>query len=432
MSKIHITGLVSAVWMVLMVFYYTAYDPTSPLSSDSLKPLAGHDEEFIPDNKNDALSSGTVKHAVKNSEIISSLRFPEDEYNSESNYIFHINRATAESTESSSSKSEFGNGLHDLRKESSNRICSQSSRLRLLRSTCKAKYNKKITSVAPENFARINAYVDEKHKIFACLPPKSGCTTWKTILANNSFSEPFQYKNVMNIHSLAREGEIPGAVPFRRLSPAKRDRILKSKEYFRFMVARHPFERIYSAYKDKIVEGSSPAMKIHHAREILEMFRTNITNEQWKKGDSVTFKEFVRYLKIRRTTNRHFLPVEDDCRPCLINYDYIVKTETMNEDNEYIIDHFLGPTKRGMGTAKHVVANKPEADDRPVLSPKGRLLEAYQTLTAEDVAFLAERFGGDLLHFGYDWRVENSTGNAAAVYSLCTAGGQGEGINACC
>ena len=310
-----------------------------------------------------------------------------------------------------------------MRAYSSNRTCSQSSRLRLLRSTCKAKKHDTITSVAPKRSRKqINAYVDEKHKIFACLPPKSGCTTWKTILANNSFDEPFQLKDVMQIHILAITGQIPGAVHFQQLSPEKKDEVLNSKEYFRFMVARHPLERIYSAYKDKIVGGGT------FCRQVLKMVRKNITKEKSKSCDGVTFREFVQFLQSRRPKDPHFAPINNDFFPCFIKYDYIVKTESMDVDNEYIIDRFLGPTKRGMGTVKNVfVGNEVSKDWSSLLSPKGRLLEAYKTLTAEDVAFLVDWFKEDFLHFGYDWRVENNTGKAA-VYSLCrTKGGKGKG-----
>ena len=373
--------------------------------------------------------SYATKHAVENSQESLAIKPTENERNSESSPTFHSNDVIRKSSDSTPSDADLIR-LHDGGANSSDGACSQSSRLRLLRSTCIAKYH---TSLAPKGNWHVKAYVDEKHKVFACLPAKSGSTTWKTILANNSFPEPFQLEADHPINRLVKKRGIPGAVPFKDLSSEKKDHILNSKEYFRFVVARHPFERIYSAYKDRIVEGKCSG-KIRYVmlkRKVRKMFRKNITKEEWKKGDGVTFKEFIRYLKIKGTTNQHFLPAEEFCHPCLINYDYIVKTETMNEDNEYIIDRFLGPTKRGMRTVQHVVANKPEADDRPLLSPKGRVLKTYESLTAEDIAFLVKWFGADFLHFGYGWRVENSTGNAA-VYSLCSNGEQGEGSNACC
>ena len=444
MCNIRVTCFISATWMILIWFYYTTYDTTKPAAPVPRKLLPWRYEEGsgdepirkphpeFPTANRDILPPSRTGHDAGNSQEISSLHTTGNERNSESNPDFQVDKSIRKVSVPSPLQTDFRNEILQLTGNSSNGICSPISRVRLLRSTCEAKYGK-IPSNAVARIGRrpTNIEVDERHKIVACLPPKSGSTTWKTILANNSFPEPFELKDVMQIHDLVFEDKIPGCINFHHLTPEKKGEVLNSKEYFRFMVARHPFERIYSAYKDKLVVGSTPKKKVNYGRQILKMFRKNITKEQWKTGDGVTFREFVRFLNIRRPKDSHFVPIEDNCFPCLINYDYIMKTETMEGENEYIIDRFLGPTKRGIGTVKHVVTNKPGTKDLSMFSLKGRLLEAYKTLTAKDIKFLAKWFKADFLHFGYDWRMENS-GEKPVVYSSCTKGGQGEGIDVCC
>ena len=48
----------------------------------------------------------------------------------------------------------------------------------------------------------LSMLVDDKHKLVVCVPPKSGCSTWKTILANNSAKGPLPHDfDIQSLHN---------------------------------------------------------------------------------------------------------------------------------------------------------------------------------------------------------------------------------------
>ncbi|XP_064100663.1 carbohydrate sulfotransferase 11-like [Macrobrachium nipponense] len=114
-----------------------------------------------------------------------------------------------------------------------------------------------------------------------------------------------------------------------------------------FIIVRHPFARLVSAFRDKILKGSSfyrplaKAMMMKH-RELYEQHP-----DDWhdflkvKSLDMPTFAQFVQYIiderKHRRPLNEHWVPMNDYCTPCPNHFDIIAKVETLDEDGNYII-----------------------------------------------------------------------------------------------
>ena len=298
--------------------------------------------------------------------------------------------------------------------------CPPKKRIELLKKEC-GTTSLTLDQLTPLEKSRIlnNIYVDEKHKILACIPPKSGCSTWKTILANNTYDDPLP--KGFRTHSL-HFGVLQSRFHIYSLlkyNASMREHMLTSDEYFRFMIARHPFERLYSAYYNKLVSGIDTVMLRNWGKRILDRFHPDLPEAVRKAGKGVKFEEFVRILKEPNTNNPHWEPVVNLCQPCLVNYDYIVKTETMDEDNEPIINEHLLPYRRGLHTADNVVAGGPRQTS---LTSKGREIEEYQGLSEEDLKFVEDRFEQDLRYFGYSWKTENSNSGTGPLFSSCTHG----------
>ena len=178
--------------------------------------------------------------------------------------------------------------------------------------------------------------IDRNRKLVYCSVQKVGCTFWNRvfqILTNSkNISNPFQIKTVN-----AYEGYLTGnKLPFEQLY-----KILNS--FQKFMFAREPFGRLLSFYIDKLYAPNSLFWKIV-GTTVAKKYRNNATEKSIMCGHDATFEEVVRYfLDAQKTpTNQdsHFLPIFEQCRPCDINYNYIGKLETFEEDTTYLLNKF--------------------------------------------------------------------------------------------
>lgn len=115
--------------------------------------------------------------------------------------------------------------------------------------------------------------------------------------------------------------------------------------YKKFLFVRHPFERLLSAYRDKL-EGQVPKKEIKFQKHLLQ--------DSGGKGPPhpITFPNFVDYLLKhgREIMNKkgyltdHFALFVDISHPCFIEYDYIGHMETLEIDAEYVLKEWGAPS----------------------------------------------------------------------------------------
>lgn len=103
-----------------------------------------------------------------------------------------------------------------------------------------------------------------------------------------------------------------------------------------FLFVRDPFERILSAYRDKL-EGARNSFYKPLGRRIARRFRSSPVHFA-----GPTFKEFIKYLIVQHSQNlrpldEHWAPIYKFCTPCSIPFRIIGKVETFNRDSEFII-----------------------------------------------------------------------------------------------
>ncbi|XP_013796053.2 carbohydrate sulfotransferase 9 [Apteryx mantelli] len=183
-------------------------------------------------------------------------------------------------------------------------------------------------------------YVEDRHKILYCEVPKAGCSNWKRVLmvlnglaasAHNISHDDVHYgKHLKKLDSYDLKGI------YTRLNT-----------YTKTIFVRDPMERLVSAFRDKFEHPNSYYHPVF-GKAIIKKYRQNANEEALKTGSGVKFKEFIQYLlDYHRPVGMdiHWEQVSKLCYPCLINYDFIGKFETLEEDADYFLQLVGAPAE---------------------------------------------------------------------------------------
>ena len=215
--------------------------------------------------------------------------------------------------------------------------------------------------------------VIEKLKFVFCFIPKVSCTAWKCVL-----------------YSAENQGEVALRPHRKRLfswlkdyNVTARKEILKN--YYKAMFVREPFERLASAYRDKV-------NYLWFKRFVIP----NKTTEQLRKEAAVPFSTFIKsVLSSNASTfpergyieDQHWRPYERIC-PCEIDYDFIGHFENLGEEAPQLLkiigvdDYVTFPEYHPSKTTSHVI-------------------DYYSQLTKDEILQLGRLFELDFKLFGY-------------------------------
>ncbi|XP_029576950.1 carbohydrate sulfotransferase 8 [Salmo trutta] len=206
----------------------------------------------------------------------------------------------------------------------------QEARRRLMKEVC-AKYKSSISrTITPHHVSRI--YVEDKYKLLYCEVPKAGCSNWKRILMvlSGLASSTHEIK-----HDAVHYGN-----HLKRLDSFDRQGITQRLEtYTKVLFVREPLERLVSAFRDKF---ENPNTYYHpvFGKPIISKYRVNASKVALRTGSGVTFQEFMQYLlDVHRPVGMdiHWEPTSQLCSPCLLDYNFIGKFETMEEEANFLL-----------------------------------------------------------------------------------------------
>lgn len=164
--------------------------------------------------------------------------------------------------------------------------------------------------------------------------------------------------------------------------------------YQTFLVARNPFERLVSAYREKIVGAYSNSPHHKLGKKIVSQFRPTRTG--FLDTDRPTFSEFVSYLISEHDSGNkldmHWTPAGEFCSVCrVLNFTSIVKFETMSRDQRYILGRIGIPEELGHWNK----ARDGRQDTK-------EMMEGYMAQLGEkQFAELCEIYEQDFKAFGY-------------------------------
>merc|ERR1711893_335243 len=105
--------------------------------------------------------------------------------------------------------------------------------------------------------------------------------------------------------------------------------------YIRFLTARHPLARLYSGWNQNL-RSDGPMAKSLFDQMNLRQFKTTNSSEH-----VIDWKDFLNFMAktVNSNANRinvHFRPITTKCGLCKRQLDYILKSETSEDDNNYL------------------------------------------------------------------------------------------------
>ena len=280
--------------------------------------------------------------------------------------------------------------------------------------------------------------VDDAHRLILCSPPKAGATSIRTLLVLSSAEYAWQSSGtgsdalrhrLSHVHSesvLDRFG-------IRSLASYTQPQIIhRLTNYYKIVVVRHPLSRLLSMFRNKL-EGSSPGacagFKATLGAWIVKEMR-NISLARGECASDLTFPEFTSFLRknaLVLSKEPHVTRVHEYCAVCRLQYDYIAKLETLDSDQQFIIDSVLKPDDELNLHPLNLNVNTRNMTQRSAEIPAQRYASDVREFARLDdylVDFLLEHYKTDMTLFGYD--VKRSNQRLNDMLATCSGGGGGE------
>ena len=184
-----------------------------------------------------------------------------------------------------------------------------------------------------------NILYNKERNFTYCMVEKAGTTFWRRLFylmdqkhRTGKIVDPYSVE-----HYFVHNNNIP---TLRNFSNIQAMDILQNSSKTLFV--RDPYERIFSAYVDKLVTINEYYFNYIGSTAIRKV-RINPSPRSLTCGHDLTFSELLKYLLILHNSWKpidvHFSAMHKHCRPCEVRYDYIGHMETFNDDAKFILQN---------------------------------------------------------------------------------------------
>ena len=244
--------------------------------------------------------------------------------------------------------------------------------------------------------------VDQAHHILYATVPKLATKTMvrSLIYYSGLFNSTVEFNQ---INFLRPNAENHGLMFLYKLNPNKWKDIIE--KYYSFVIGRHPFERLVSAYTDKL----NPGYRLYHrhvGRYIIKKYRSKPSQESIEKGTGVMFPEFIQYIvdlyRDGKKFNEHWIPQYQIIYPCAIQYNYIAKFETLHQDMDYIIRKLYNLNAT---TSLPFSAGRTGTDS-------SKITRFFKDVPSENIDYLREIYKYDFKLYNYSMEIQGDFRNS--------------------
>uniref|UniRef100_A0A7M5VBM6 Carbohydrate sulfotransferase n=1 Tax=Clytia hemisphaerica TaxID=252671 RepID=A0A7M5VBM6_9CNID len=182
---------------------------------------------------------------------------------------------------------------------------------------------------------------NDKKKFVYCRIPKVACTTWKKVVLYTL--------GIVNTHPVntSLDTLYSHRMPYMEDIKNKTGRIRYiQNHYFSFMFSRHPFDRLFSVYRNKFMDpdpyGGVASYLGYYGPIILRLNGKSPFNHPTRTiGDQkyfdISFEMFLTFLtKGGLNADDHWAPQTSLCQICKYKFDFIGRFEHLSSDSNKI------------------------------------------------------------------------------------------------
>ncbi|XP_063385983.1 carbohydrate sulfotransferase 13 [Cydia fagiglandana] len=166
---------------------------------------------------------------------------------------------------------------------------------------------------------------------------------WCNIFKAASTSWMYNFNLMANYTAafLDKTKEVPLGLARKKYARPSVEMVKKAQlDSISFLIVRHPLERLASAYNDKIAHAWPKSFHDKMGYRIIQKYRKKKSPDA-PHSPHPMFEEFVSYVldeaRAKRTLDMHWTPYTDFCTPCKFDFDVVLKFETLDEDQRYLI-----------------------------------------------------------------------------------------------